>query len=86
MTICDGLGWRRTGSAALAQFIVVAGGSADLRWALVALVLRSLTMIAANSGALLVSFAKTAARRFGGQIGFARHDAPADTTLAAGGR
>ena len=86
MTICDGLGLRRAGSAAYEQFIIVSAGSADLRWALVALVVRSLTMIAANSGALLVSFAKTAARRFGVPVGFARHDAPADTTLAAGGR
>ena len=86
MTICDGLGWRRAGSAALAQFIVLAGGSADLRWALVALVLRSLTIIAANGRALLISLARTATRRFAGKVGFVRHDSPADTTLAAGRR
>ena len=86
MTICDGLGWRRAGSAALAQFIVLAGGSADLRWALVALVLRSVTIIGGNCRVLLVSLAQTAARRFAGKVGFPRHEAPADTTLAAGGR
>ena len=86
MTICDGLGLRRTGSAAFEQFIIVSAGSADLRWALAALVLHSLTIIAANGRALLISLARTATRRFAGKVGFVRHDSPADTTLAAGRR
>jgi hypothetical protein len=86
MIICEGLGLRRAGSAAIAQFMIVSAGSADLRWALVALILRSLPIIAAHFRAWLTSLAGTAVRRFAGKIGFARDPTPADTTLAAGGR
>jgi hypothetical protein len=80
------MGLRRAGSAALAQFIVVAGGSADLRWALVALALRSLAVIGASCRVLLVGMAQSAARRITRKAGLAPDVAPADTTLAAGQR
>jgi threonine/homoserine/homoserine lactone efflux protein len=86
MTICDGLGLRRAWSAAFAQFIVVAGGSADLRWALVALVLHSLAVVATHFLAWLASLARTAARRIAGKAGRVRDVAPADTTLSVGSR
>ena len=86
MTICDGIGFRRAGSAALAQFIVVAGGSADLRWALVALVLHSLAVVATQLWAWLASLARTAVRRIAGKAGCVRDVAPADTTLSVGSR
>ena len=86
MTICDGMGLRRAWSAALAQFIVVAGGSTDLRWALVALALRSLAVIGTNSRILLIGMVQIAARRLARKAGFASGATPADTTLAAGRR
>jgi hypothetical protein len=63
MTICDGLGLRRAGSFAFEQLVVVSSGSADLRWALAALVLQSLGVIGANCRVLIVILAQGAARR-----------------------
>jgi len=63
MTICDGGELRRAGRFALEQFIVVSCGSTDLRWALAALALQSLSAAGAVCRVLLVSLAQTAARR-----------------------
>ena len=83
MTICDGLG-RRAGSFAFEQLIVVSSGSADLRWALVALALQSLGVLGANCRNCLVILARGAARRVARKGCFAHAVQPADTTLAAG--
>lgn len=84
MTICDGLGLRRAGSFAFEQFVVVSSGSADLRWALAALVLQSLGVIGSNCRVLLVILAQGAARHIARKGGFAHDVEPADTTVAAG--
>ena len=86
MTICDGLGLRRAGGFAFEQLIVVSSGSTDLRWALAALALQSLSVVAANCRIWLVTVAQNAARRIA-RNGYVSHGvAPADTTVAAGRR
>jgi len=82
MTICDGSGLLRARSFAFEQFLVVYGGSHDLRWALAALALRSLAVFCASGRALLVTLARNVARR----SGTVRDVAPADTTVAAARR
>ena len=62
MSICDGGGLRHVGRFAFEQFVVVSCGSTDLRWALAALVLRSLTAMGATCAAWLVILAQRALR------------------------
>ena len=63
MANCDGLGFRRAGSFAFEQLVVVSGGSADLRWALAALALQSLSVLGVHCRVLLVTLVQAAARR-----------------------
>jgi hypothetical protein len=63
MTICDGGGLSRARIFAFEQLVVVSCGSTDLRWALAALALQSLSLAGATCRALLVSLARNAVRR-----------------------
>ena len=65
MTICDGSGLLRARSFAFEQFVVVHGGAHDLRWALAALVLRSLIVLCLSGRALLATLARNVMRRRG---------------------
>jgi len=82
MTICDGSGLLRARSFAFEQFVIVYGGSHDLRWALAALALRSLIALCERGRALLSTLARNVARRRGA----AGDVAPAATTVAAARR
>jgi hypothetical protein len=62
MTICGGGGLHRARSFAFEQIMVVSCGSTDLRWALAALALQSLSVAGATCRILLVSLAQSAAR------------------------
>jgi len=82
MTICDGSGLVQARSFAFEQFLIVSGGSHDLRWALAALALRSLGALCLSGRALLVNLARNVVCK----SGVARNFAPADTTVAAARR
>jgi hypothetical protein len=82
MTMCDGSELLRGRSFAFEQFLIVSGGSHDLRWALAALALRSLRVLCASGRTLLVTWARNVARRSGAVRGLA----PADTMVAAARR
>ena len=71
MTNCDGLGFRRAGSFAFEQLVVVSSGSADLRWALATLALQSLSILGAHCRVLLVTLVQNAARRIARKSCFA---------------
>jgi hypothetical protein len=80
MTICDGSGLLRARSFAFEQLFIVYDGCHDLRWALAALALRSLSALCASGRILLVTLARNVACRRAA----VRDVAPADTTVAAG--
>ena len=82
MTICDGSGLLRVRGFAVEQFLIVYGGSHDLRWALAALVLRSLAALCTSGRAWFAALTRNLARKGDGT----RAGAPADTTLAAARR
>ena len=82
MTICDGSGLLRTRSVAFEQFLIVSGGSHELRWALAALALRSLGALCTRGWALFVALARNVACRSGA----ARNFAPAYTRVPAARR
>jgi hypothetical protein len=63
MTICDGLGLQRARSFAFEQLIIVYCGSNDLRWALAALALRSLSAICVGCRVSLITLARNLARK-----------------------
>jgi hypothetical protein len=81
----DRYGFRRAEAFALEQLMMVHEGSTDLRWALAALLLRSLSIVLAGCRGQLLTLARNAARRIASTAGFADHIAPAATTVAAGG-
>jgi hypothetical protein len=85
MRILDEFVLRRAQSFALEQLVIVQCGSADLRWALAALALRSLSAAWTSSRRHLITLARNAARRIRHKACFTDSFAPAATTVAAGG-
>jgi hypothetical protein len=86
MMILDGFGFRRAQTFALEQLIAFHCSSGDLRWAIAALALRSLSAMWAfgqERSALLV---RNALGRIGQKARFAAGLTAADTMVAAGGR
>ncbi|MGB8401797.1 MAG: hypothetical protein WCE35_23700 [Bradyrhizobium sp.] len=80
--ILDEFRFRCARTFVLEQLIVVHCGSADLRWALAALALRSFMAMLAVVQARLMSLIQDTARRRR-KAGFAGDIAHADTTVAA---
>jgi len=81
MKILDGFRFGCARTFVLEQLIVVHSVSADLRWALAALALRSFTAMWGVAQARLMSLIQDAARR-GHKARFADDIAAADTTVA----
>jgi hypothetical protein len=82
----DELGFRRAQGFALEQLITIQCVSTDLRWALLALIARSLTAMWAAGQARVAAIFRAGAKRLARRARRMAAFAAADITVAAGGR